>query len=119
MTLLSKKRVTVEAELSTKIAQAQLLQVDLEEPVDGIVNDGDVYRLDMSLTPRPRNARLCYPERWSPNRFEPVGNMFVVPPGQSMHARSDRGRHHQRASRWRANLGRAVPTRRWPSGTHR
>lgn len=106
MSLLSKKRVTIEAELSTKLAQAQLLEVDLEEPVDGIVNDGNVYRLDMSLTPRPRNARLCYPERWSPNRFEPVGNMFVVPPGQNMHARSDRGHHRTIVCRLAADAQR-------------
>lgn len=93
MTLLSKKMVTVEAQLSTKLAHAQLLQVDLQEPVDGIVEDDNVYRLDMCLTPRPRNSSLCYPERWAPTRFEPVGNMFVIPPGHKMHARADRGRH--------------------------
>jgi AraC family transcriptional regulator len=92
-TLSSKTLVTVEAELTTKLAHAQLLQVEHDEPVDRVVVDADVYRLDMSLTPRPNNASLCYPQRWSPTRFEPVGNMFVLPPGQSMHARSDRGRH--------------------------
>jgi len=113
--LSSKKMVTVEAELSTKLAHAQLLQVDLEEPIDGMVTDGDVYRLDMSLTPRPRNARLCYPERWSPTRFEPVGNIFVVPPGQNMHARSDRGRHRSVVCRFSEDSQREFlrPARDW------
>ncbi|TMA24965.1 MAG: helix-turn-helix transcriptional regulator, partial [Deltaproteobacteria bacterium] len=63
-----------------------------KEPADDIFLQQDAYWLDLCVTPRPRNARACYRERWTPHRFEPIGDLFLVPPGEVLHARSDRGR---------------------------
>lgn len=81
--------MTIEAELRAPVATAQLVRFHLPEQVDNITREDDVYRFDMCLTPRPRNARGCYPNRWSSQRFERLGNVFVLPPGEDLLARSD------------------------------
>lgn len=82
---------TIQAELRVPVATAQIVHFDLSEPVDNVMRDEGVYRFDLSLTPRMRNARACYRNRWNPQRFERLGNIFVVPPGEAMQARSDGG----------------------------
>ena len=80
--------MTIEAELRVPIATAQLVRFHFPEPADNMFCQ-DRYQLDLCLTPRPRNARACYPDRWSLDRFERIGNVFLVPPGEAMLARSD------------------------------
>lgn len=50
------------------------------------------YWLDFCLTPRPSNTRVCYPDHWSPHRYEPLGSVFLLPPGELLRARCDAGR---------------------------
>lgn len=80
--------MTIEAELRVPVATAQLVRFHFPEPADNVFCQ-DRYQLDLCLTPRPRNARACYPDRWSLDRFERIGNVFLVPPGEAMLARSD------------------------------
>jgi AraC family transcriptional regulator len=82
----------IEAELRVAGTTAQLMRFDLPEPVDELLIEDDAYWLDLCLTPRPGNARACYRDHWGPHRFERLGNLFVRPPGESLQARSDRGR---------------------------
>lgn len=84
--------MTVEAELRVPAATAQLVRFHLDGPADNVMREQDGYYVDLCLTPRMHNARACYRERWSPQRFERIGNLFVVPPGESIQARSDGGR---------------------------
>ncbi len=86
---LSVNTMTVEAELRAPVAAAQLVQFHFDEPPDSVVREDHRYRLDLCLTPRPRNARASYPERWGGERFERLGSVFMVPPGEAMRARSD------------------------------
>jgi len=81
--------MTIKGELRVPEATAQLVQFDFAAPVDNVICERDSYRLDLCLTPRPLNARACYPERWNSHRFEPIGNVFLVPPGEPMLALSD------------------------------
>lgn len=69
---------------------AQLVRFSNVDPVDRVLCD-DHYWLDLSVTPRPRHVRACYPGRWSPHRFERIGKVFLVPPGCELHVRSDGG----------------------------
>jgi len=80
--------MTIEAELRVPLATAQLVRFHFAEPADNLFCE-DRYQLDLCLTPRPRNARACYPERWGRERFERIGHVFLVPPGEAMLARSD------------------------------
>src|SRR3546814_417079 len=58
-------------------------------PAAGVLPDIDDYRIDLSLTPRPSNARGCYHTHWNPHRFERLGKIYVLPPHETMQARSD------------------------------
>jgi AraC family transcriptional regulator len=84
--------MTVESELRGQLASVQLVRFRLPEPVEGVVGERNSYRLAMSLTPRIRNARGCYSDRWRPGRFERLGDVFMVPAGQVLRAMSDGGR---------------------------
>jgi AraC family transcriptional regulator len=83
--------MTIQAELRVPVATVQLVRFHFDEPIAGVLQD-DTYRLDLCLTPRPRNARACYSEHWRPDRFERIGEVFLAPPREAMQARSDRGR---------------------------
>ena len=104
--------MTVEAELRVPAATVQLVHFEFIEPVSGAMREDEEYRLDLCLSPRPRNARACYTERWAPNRFERIGPVFLLPPGETLQARSDGGRRqrslvcHLRSEAMRAWLQR-------------
>ena len=102
---------TIEAELHAPVASAQLVRFDLPGPVDDIFRDENAYYLDLCLTPRMRNARACYHERWSPQRFEQIGDLFAVPPGEALQARSDGGRQNSIICQLRAEA-----LQRWTEG---
>ncbi len=83
--------MTIDAEIRVPSATAQLARFHLPGPVDNTVRKEGEYWLDLCLTPRPRNARACYRDHWGPHRFERIGNLFVLPPNETMQAKSDGG----------------------------
>ena len=83
--------MTIDAELRAPLVTAQLVRFNLTEPSDNIFREEGGHRLDLCLTPRPRNTRICYRDHWSPHRFEPIGDVFLVPAGEVMQARNDGG----------------------------
>jgi AraC family transcriptional regulator len=83
--------MTVDAEMSVPLATSQLVRFHVSGPADNILREDETYWLDLCLTPRPRNARACYLDRWEPHRFERIGRVFLLPPCETMHARSDGG----------------------------
>jgi len=84
--------MTVQAELRAPLVTLQVVRFVLPHPTDRVLRASDGYRLDLCLTPRPRNARACFSGAWGPHRFEPIGDLFLVPPGTDMHVRGDSGR---------------------------
>jgi AraC family transcriptional regulator len=87
--------MVVEAELRVPAATVQLVQYLFIAPVSGAMHESEEYRLDLCLTPRPRNARACYSDRWVPSRFERLGPVWLLPPGQTLQACSDGGRRQR------------------------
>ena len=83
--------IAVEAEVSAPVATAQLVELRNTEPCDIRVMDRDDYWLDMCLTPRLGNTRLCYRNHWTSHRFERIGKVFLLPPGEDVLLRSDGG----------------------------
>src|SRR5438105_512386 len=79
----------IDAEIRVPAATAQLVRFHMSGPADNILQHGGAYWLDLCLTPRPSNARGCFVDRWNPRRFERIGKVFLVPPKETMHARSD------------------------------
>lgn len=84
--------MTIEAELSSPLARVQIARFDLPGPIDHFMEAEDVHRLNLCLTPRPRHTRACFPDDWGPSRFEPVGDLFHLPPGHTLHVRGESGR---------------------------
>jgi AraC family transcriptional regulator len=84
--------MTVEAELRVPLAKAQLIRFEWTEPCDDLIPEDDGHRVDLSVSPRPRNARACYPAHWTAHRFERIGDILFVPAGEVSHVRGDRAR---------------------------
>ena len=83
--------VTIDAEIRVPVATAQLARFHINGPADNTRREPELYWVDLCLTPRPQNARVCYKDRWAPSRFERIGNVLLLPPGQTVHARTDGG----------------------------
>lgn len=79
----------IEAQQSLSCASAQLVHYDFIEPPDNRFFGSDTYRLELSLGARPKNSRACYEEFWPSNRFERVGDVFLLPPEQVLRGKSD------------------------------
>lgn len=84
-----KASMTVEAELNVSVLSAQLVHFHVADSTDSVLREDNIYRLDLCLTPRFQNARACYREHWRPNRFEPIGKMFLLPPGEIIQIKND------------------------------
>lgn len=84
-------QASFEAELAVPSATARIVRFHLDQPTNRVFRRDDRYWLDMCLTPRPENVRGCYRERWGPHRYERLGEIFLMPPGEVLHVRSDVG----------------------------
>jgi AraC family transcriptional regulator len=80
-----------EAELPIPHGVARIMRHANDRPTNHIFRRGEHYWLDLCLTPRPEKARGCYSERWGPHRFERLGEVFLVPPGEALHVRTEAG----------------------------
>ena len=76
--------ITIDAEIQAPVATAQLVHFRPTGPAQNIMHERETYWLDLCLTPRPLNARACYQNHWNPHRFERLGTVFAVPPGETL-----------------------------------
>jgi AraC family transcriptional regulator len=84
--------IIVDAELRGKSAVAQIVRYDIPLPTESTLSDPDCYQINLCLTPRPLNARASYRAHWGPHRFERLGDIFMIPPGEALHIKGDSGR---------------------------
>ena len=84
--------MAVQVELRLPSATVQIIRYVLPDPIDVLVGAAEGYRLNLCLTPRPPQSRACFPAHWGPHRFEPMGDVFLAPPGHAMHIRGECGR---------------------------
>jgi AraC family transcriptional regulator len=84
--------ITVDAEMTSANFSAQLVRFDIPAPTDALPATEPHYQINMCLTPRPINARACYRLRWGSNRFERLGDIFMVPPGEHLQFRGGSGK---------------------------
>lgn len=82
---------TAEIELKLPLGRARILHFG-QQTVD-VSGCPTTYRVDLSLTPRPRDGGVCFSERWGAHRFQPIGSLYVLPPGQTVRARGKCGDH--------------------------
>ena len=84
--------MTVEAELADSLFAARLVRYDIPAPTEAVVCEPQAYHINMCLTPRPLNARGGYRAHWGPHRFERLGDIFLVPPGEELAIKGGSGR---------------------------
>jgi len=87
--------ISIEAELRSPAMTAQIVRFDIREPTSSTLRDDEAYWIDMCLTPRPLVAKGGYSRHWGPHRFERLGDIFMIPPGEEL---SVRGGKSQQAS---------------------
>lgn len=80
---------SIQAELKTPIATAQVVRFAHTGLTETCLETGDWYRIDLSVTPRPQDSRACYLGHWSQHRYEPIGKIFLMPPNEQVMVRSD------------------------------
>ncbi len=85
----AKAAMDVEAELNVPSAQVQVVHYRFNEPPQSVVRMDSTIRVELSLSSRHRSARARFADRWNQDRFERIGEMFVLPPTIDMTARSD------------------------------
>ena len=88
---LSQPSMVIEARLKCAMLEAQIVRYIIPRPTSAVLRNDDAYIINMCLTPRPLKARGCYPDHWGPHRFERLGDIFLVPPGQSVLIRGEGG----------------------------
>ena len=82
-------QLQIDAELIASAIKAQIVRFDLPGPAEAVLLNHDAYVVDMCLTPRPLVAKGCYREHWGPHRFERLGDVFLVPPGEALFVKGE------------------------------
>ena len=85
-----KPAVFVDAELACPAMVAQIVRFDIPGPTEAALSDRDAYQINMCLTPRPLDARASYHRHWGPHRFERLGDIFMIPPGEELYIKGGR-----------------------------
>ncbi|MDB5968618.1 MAG: hypothetical protein JWQ90_1068 [Hydrocarboniphaga sp.] len=78
----------VDADLALRLGRVQLVRNFWDAPIDS-QNAANQHHLELSLLPRSGEPKGCFPDHWGPNRFEPMGDIFLLPAAQLFHARSE------------------------------
>lgn len=82
------KDLNIDAELPIELGSVQIRRQTWHEPIDNMAAS-PAHHLELSLLPRSDHARACYPNHWGPHRFEPIGELFLFPAHEVVHAKSD------------------------------
>ena len=85
-------KMSIDAELRGAGMTAQLVVFDIPAPTETALATSPDYRINLCLTPRPLNARASYRRHWGPHRFERLGDIFMVPPGEELFIKGESGR---------------------------
>ncbi|BFM06837.1 hypothetical protein R50071_20410 [Halioxenophilus aromaticivorans] len=83
--------ITVANEISVPAAKVQILNYAPRGDCEQTMQTRGDHWLDLTLSPRPLNARANFTGYWEPQRFEGIGKIFMVPSGGELRARGDAG----------------------------
>ena len=84
--------ISVDAELRAPGITAQIVRFAIPEPTATQHQIVEGYHVNMCLTPRPLDSRAGYRKRWGPHRFERLGDIFLLPPGEELYIKGGTGR---------------------------
>jgi AraC family transcriptional regulator len=100
--------MTVEAEVRSRIMTAQLVGFHIPKPTESVLCDPVSHQINFCLTPRPLYSRASYHAHWGPHRYEPLGDIFMVPAGEALHVRGGAGEQASLTCLLRADAVRAI-----------
>jgi AraC family transcriptional regulator len=80
--------LNIDAELPIALGSIQIKRQSWREPINRMAIT-PAHHLELSLLPRSEDAKANYPDHWGPHRFEPIGEMFLFPGGELIHAKSE------------------------------
>ena len=78
----------LEAQATTALGQIELSHRVWDRDIDVTGGDETAHLLQLMLLPAPRDSRGSFVDRWGAQRFEHIGQMFLVPAGQIVHAKT-------------------------------
>jgi len=87
------RTMSVDVDLALPIGDVKLVRNAWNGPID-FCGTTPRHHLELTLLPRTGDARGCFPEYWGPNRFEPIGEVFLLPAERAFHARSHCRQQH-------------------------
>ena len=79
---------TVEGEFDTRLARVKVVRGSWDRPIDES-GSAPTHHLELNLLPVPGGAGACFVDRWRPNRFEPLGDLFFLPAYRHVRFRSN------------------------------
>jgi AraC family transcriptional regulator len=82
------RRDQIEAEIPLGIGRVEIVRKFFNAPID-VFGSSHMHHLELTLLPNPSSSRFCFPDRWGPDRFEPIGELFLLPAQLMVHAKSD------------------------------
>jgi AraC family transcriptional regulator len=83
-------QITIDAQFSVPAATVQVARFSVFEACECNVTQSSGYQL-IYFSRRPANAIARVVDRWKPNRFERLGDLFLLPEGEALLARGDAG----------------------------
>lgn len=84
---------TIEGRFQTPLGRVQVVRGAWDRPFDTSATVHE-HHLELNLLPIPGGARARFIDYWSPNRFEPFGEMFFLPAEQRVHFKSNCRQQH-------------------------
>jgi AraC family transcriptional regulator len=87
------KAAQIEAEMPFSIGHVKLVRNCWDAPIDRVAIS-DAHHLELALLPRPGESQGCFPDYWGPHRFERIGDVFLMPARQAVHAKSSCRQQH-------------------------
>ena len=84
----ARRQSRIEAESLIGLGRVRVTRNQWDKPID-IRGSSNLHHLELSLLPSSDRARARFVEHWEPRRFEPFGQVFLLPAGQTVHALSE------------------------------
>jgi AraC family transcriptional regulator len=78
----------IESEVPVGIGRVQVIRKFFDGPID-VVGTAHTHHLELAMLPSSDNAKGCFPDDWGPHRFEPIGELFLLPAQRTVHAKSN------------------------------
>ncbi len=73
----------------TDVATVQMIRLDWREEAELVIDPLEHFQIDLCLSARLQGMSVCYPRHWGAMRFERVGELMLIPPGEKVVARCD------------------------------